>query len=445
MRLHLILDHFDSIYPDASSSDFETTTVPAFANLAKAAAAHFTGKHVTYEIWNEPNTTRFWPPTPSATQYAALCKAAIAGLHRGDAAAKVTTAGIAEFDYSFLRSYLGAGGGVGANAIGIHPYRQGGAETVGRDLLWMRKIVSDSLSATTPVWDTEWGYSSSWYGGGHDGAARRVQAVFAARELLSAWSLGFPLVVYYDLRDDGTDATDFEDNFGLLDSAYADKPSMTAVRTLSAVARGRSLAGFVALEPTSLHAMRLDATADVVFAVWSEMPGSEVPLVVTGATQVIDVLGAPVSLTRTGAESWLMVREEDGPVYVTFAKGTSSSGVPTGTPSQGTGSIADAGVSDTGGQSGSVPAVADTAPTAAPAANDFTEARDAGLRRSESPSVSNANPSVSATSTSPAGCGCRAAPRRPAHEAPFFFLAAAALTRRAGRRRRRVVAGPHPV
>jgi hypothetical protein len=44
------------------------------------------------------------------------------------------------------------------------------------------------------IWDTEWGYSSTWFGGdGHASLARRAQAELVLRELLTAWAVGFPL------------------------------------------------------------------------------------------------------------------------------------------------------------------------------------------------------------------------------------------------------------
>jgi hypothetical protein len=42
--------------------------------------------------------------------------------------------------------------------------------------------------------------------------------MLAAREILTVWSLGFSLGVWYDLRDDGTDGRNPEQNYGLLDS-----------------------------------------------------------------------------------------------------------------------------------------------------------------------------------------------------------------------------------
>ena len=51
-------------------------------------------------------------------------------------------------------------------------------------------------------------------------AAWALQAQRASRELLTAWALGFPMEIYYDIRDDGTDPTNDEDNFGLIPVSY---------------------------------------------------------------------------------------------------------------------------------------------------------------------------------------------------------------------------------
>src|SRR5262249_35934996 len=53
MTLHLILDYTNRFYPPTGDAAFVSTTVPAFAAYAKAAAVHFAGKGVTFEIWNE--------------------------------------------------------------------------------------------------------------------------------------------------------------------------------------------------------------------------------------------------------------------------------------------------------------------------------------------------------------------------------------------------------
>ncbi len=321
MNLHLILDYFNPLYPMPGDPAFGTSTVPAFAAVSKAAAAHFAGKGVTYEVWNEENGG-FWPPMADATQYAPLCAAAIAAVHAGDPSAAVTTGGLAGFDYAFLEAMLDGGAGVGANAVGVHPYRQGGGESVSDDLAFMRAIVAGAYTMPPPVWDTEWGYSSEWYGGdagGHDPGARMLQAQRASRELLSAWALGFPMEIYYDIRDDGTDPTNDEDNFGLIQNDYSDKPAVVAVRTLTKLAAGRTFTGFLPAGFTSMHAMLLVGATDRVVALWSDATGSVTQVgIPANAKSAVDMLGVPIVLATDGGLTSLTISESAGPVFLTF-------------------------------------------------------------------------------------------------------------------------------
>ncbi len=321
LKLHLILDYFNPLYPMPGDPAFATTTVPAFAAVSKAAAAHFAGKGVTYEVWNEENGG-FWPPMADATQYAPLCAAAIAAVHAGDPSAAVTTGGLAGFDDAFLEAMLDAGAGPGADAVGVHPYRQGGAESASDDLAFMRAIVAGAYAMPPPVWDTEWGYSSQWYGGdagGHDPAARVLQAQRTSRELLTAWALGLPMEIYYDIRDDGTDPTNAEHNFGLVQNDYSDKPAMVAVRTLTKLAAGRSFTGFLPAGFTSMHAMLLVGAKDRVVALWSDAPGSVTQVgVPANAMSALDMLGNPVVLATDGGTTRVTVSESAGPVFLIF-------------------------------------------------------------------------------------------------------------------------------
>ncbi len=314
MTLHLILDYGNRLYPPTGDAAFVSTTVPAFAAYAKAAAAHFAGKGVTFEIWNEANLEHFWMSAPSASDYAALANAAIVAVHAGGPSVKVSTTGVSGYDFAFVRGYLAGGGADGADAIGVHPYRITGGETITDDTLLLRSIAG-ALPGAPAVWDTEWGYTSTSFGGdGHAPTARATQATFVMREILSAWAVGFPLAVVYDLRDDGTDPTNAEHNYGLIANDDTDKPAAVSVRTLSNIAKGHVFTGFLDLEPTSLYAMRLDGLRDVVVALWSGVPQGQVPVTLVNAKSATSMLGASID-TSSGS---IVVKNEDGPTYVTF-------------------------------------------------------------------------------------------------------------------------------
>ena len=141
-----------------------------------------------------------------------------------------------------------------------------------------------------------------------------MQATFVIREILSAWAVGFPLAVVYDLRDDGTDPTNAEHNYGLIANDYTDKPAAVGVRTLRHVAKGRVFKGFLDLEPTSLYAMRLDGSRDLVVVLWSGMPQGRVSVRLVNAKRATSMLGTSIDISSGS----IVVKNEDGPTYVTF-------------------------------------------------------------------------------------------------------------------------------
>lgn len=316
MRLHLILNYLNPLYPGFEDPDFMARTLPAFADLSRTAAEHFRGKGVSYEIWNEPNTSRFW--SRSVADFARLSASVAAAIRQSDPSAEICTGGVSGFDYRFVRELLAAGGGVDATAIGVHPYRLGGGETVGHDLLLMRAIIEETHGTLLPVWDTEWGYSSTWYGDGHDSAARNRQAQLVVRELLAAWALGFPLAVYYELRDGGLDATNDEHNFGLVQNDYEQKPAMLALERLTDLATDYSYVGLVETGLNRLHALRLQGANDHWYVLWWDDPKRVVTVKLASGTIATDLFGKQLALSTDASAAQLTLTEHMGPVYVSF-------------------------------------------------------------------------------------------------------------------------------
>jgi hypothetical protein len=319
MQVLFILDYGNPLYTGGERVPPTTpAALEAFGCYAEAAARHFAGHGVFYEVWNEPNTGFFWPPQPDAAQYAALVGEAITRVRAGEPQAQVVTGGLSCGDYSFLRSFLMAGGSTGAAAIGFHPYRATAPETLTNELLAWRSIVNQASLNNLPTWDTEWGYSSTWFGNGHTPEARARHAVMVARELLTSWSAGFPLIIYYDLRDDGFDPIDAEQNFGLLAQDGTAKPAMQAVRTLTAAAGQRRMMGLLSAAPSNLHALRLDGSTDAVVVMWAS--SGQATVRVPQEVTAVNLLGEPLALRPAGTQLELVVSETAGPVYLTFPK-----------------------------------------------------------------------------------------------------------------------------
>ena len=207
-----------------------------------------------YEVWNEPNASRSsGPPKPNAREYASLLREAASAIHRADPAAKVVSGGVSRLDLKFAgSSAIDPGLAAELSAIGVPPYPAGGPEKLGPNLEKVREWARQSFGNRLEIWDTEWGYSSTnatrrASGNGLSDFGRFRQATLAVREILTVWSVGFPLGVWYDLQDDGGDAQNPEQNYGLLDAAGAEKPAMQAVRTVMTAVKARQYAGTLQL------------------------------------------------------------------------------------------------------------------------------------------------------------------------------------------------------
>ncbi len=326
----LILDYSNPLYPQdgysyggtEQNSPASTPTIVAYSNFASALAKHFAGQGVRYEIWNEPNGN-FWFPVPNAQNYVNLANSATTTIHIADPTALVTSGGLDAFDWPFLSTELTALQRV--QAFGIHPYRSAGPETVSDDLYEMRSLMQGA-GQDAGYWQTEWGYWSSVPApdAGAEAFARKRQGIDFVREILACRMAGFPFVILYDIRDDGTDPTNIEDTFGLIDSNNQDKPAIVGIRTLNGVATGRTMVGAYEMTPSSVHAVRFEGPSDVVVALWADNYDGGVAVTLQSPASAIDFQGNTVTLTASDGGVTVQVNEGDGPIYLTWPKPTGS-------------------------------------------------------------------------------------------------------------------------
>lgn len=330
IKAHFILCYGNPLY--TGTDWFEPPRTPAaiqsFGNFAKAAAAHYAGQGVHFEVWNEPDISTFWNP-PSATEYSALSEVAMAQVHAGDPTAAVSSGGLAGIDLAFLDQVIADGGVNAADAIGIHPYRLEIPEQLADDLADLRATVAQAFpNDPPPVWSTEAGYSSAWYGDGTLAANRTTQAKLGIRQIFTGLGLGLPVQIVFALSDAGTNAWNTEDNFGIVDAAYQTKPLTTALNTLSKLGRGHTFAGILASPQSTLHVFKFHSLTDTLLALWTETAdaGPQMITFPNAPKQAVDYLGNPVTVTQNGPGSYA-VTVLDTPVYVSFAVGGTAASI----------------------------------------------------------------------------------------------------------------------
>jgi len=372
MTVHVIVGYGWNDYAVPPRTDQEKSD---FAGYLQAIAAHLRGQPVVYEFWNEPNNYNFFKPYPDAIEYAGLSRLAIGAIRAGDPAAQVTTGGLAtmgpghpDLDYPFIRKFVAAGGLAGYNAFGYHPYFGFDLPERNTDqLLWVRSLVGNM-----PIKATESGFVSWLFrAAGEEGdgpTARKRQAVLSSRKLLTNAALGFTANLHFALIDqllpcpaapnnkvDGLPCTPGEavyhantgeSTYGLFacnkdnlaccvrgiyctDPAspryrsgfsYTPKPSARAIKTVLEVSAGRKFRGLLQTSPGHLHAAKFESDAEVVLALWNDLPGTTIEVVLSQIPRLIyNMLGQ----TRSGLTSTtqpIFVSEADGPVYLVFPK-----------------------------------------------------------------------------------------------------------------------------
>lgn len=242
-----ILGYNNSLYesvpfaPSTAVGPHTDAVRQAYARFAGAAAAHFKGRNIVWEIWNEPDNVRFWAPAPSPSGYMALLREAVPALRRADPQALLVAPALTGMSsqypaaWTYLEQCFALGLAGLVDAISVHPYRRDSPESVIADYQRLRSLIAryaPKAKASMPIINSEWGYSNTW-------VSLDQQAAYLVRLSLINMLSGLPISILYDWMDDGRDAKQQEDNFGLLTWQGRQKPAYAAIRTLV-----RELGGF---------------------------------------------------------------------------------------------------------------------------------------------------------------------------------------------------------
>jgi hypothetical protein len=154
--------------------------VAAFARWTGEAAKRYKGRHVLWEIWNEPNIG-FWKPRPDVRQYIAVFLATCEAVCAVDPQATLVGPASSEFPWTFVEELFRAGALTHLDAVSDHPYRnyRQGPETAGEDYQTLRRLVARYAPAEKqdlPILSGEWGYATHT-----KGVSLETQAAFIAR------------------------------------------------------------------------------------------------------------------------------------------------------------------------------------------------------------------------------------------------------------------------
>ena len=246
-----ILDYSNSLYEESTvakdpitgkeqkstASPQHEESVAAFARWSAAAAEHYKGKNIIWEIWNEPNIS-FWKPKPDVAQYTTLALATCKAVKSAVPEATIIGPASSETPWPFLETFLSSGVLEYLDAVSIHPYRNysKSPETASTDYKRLCELIgrfAPEGKKQMPIISSEWGYSTALKANSLD-----AQAANIVRMQLSNLMCGIPISIWYDWKNDGTDPNDWEQNFGTVTNDLTPKPSYNAVKLMNTQLKG---------------------------------------------------------------------------------------------------------------------------------------------------------------------------------------------------------------
>jgi hypothetical protein len=237
-----------------TTGTYPPTNLSDYAMFAKTAATHFgaAGVH-TYEVWNEPNISAFWMPGPDPARYTQLLKLAYTSIKQADPTATVISAGLSPYGsygqadaqhmnpVSFLEKMYANGAAGSMDAVGWHPYNYPYGIGYYAWSAWSqmsetspsaRSLMTANGDGAKQIWATEWGAPTGSTSNSMTQAAQ-AQLVTDAYTKLKGWSWAGPAFLY-SYRDNGTNLSNIEDNFGIIHNDWSLKPAYTAYQAAAA-------------------------------------------------------------------------------------------------------------------------------------------------------------------------------------------------------------------
>lgn len=279
VRSYWIIDYTNSCYPSPgapASSCSSPACVGGYGRLAAAAASHYKGHSIIWETVNEPNGMG----GDNASDISALAAAAGAAMRaEGEFLVGPATAGI---DFAYLNASFAAGLLSSVAGVSVHPYRANAPESAAADLASLRALMtSRGAHPDMAMIAGEWGYTTApapcKYGNKRD---RVVAGKYVPRmwltDLLGGASVA---MIQYDWRDDGTNATDCESNFGSVENAptgnpalpFTPKPAFLAARAAqTTIGNSTAFAGRVAASVDAAGAAAGVAPTDAFVLAFSD-------------------------------------------------------------------------------------------------------------------------------------------------------------------------------
>ncbi|WAE54417.1 hypothetical protein [Stutzerimonas frequens] len=280
------------------------------------------GQVAYYEIWNEWDVED--PRDPAFTQdYARLIADAAGIIRQRDPAATVLAGAVTSqgIESGFALRLLENGLMQSVDGLSLHPYvhcRGWRRNTPEAWIDWMAEVDKELTRAAgrpVPLYLTEMAWPS------HQGACgidESLQAAYLARAFFLARTLpNIKGMWWYDFRNDGTDKTEREHNFGLVRQDFTPKPAYPVLAAISEIVSQYAYLGRLENTANDVVMLRFARGEDELLVAWStgkprtvELRGNESNEGITGRVAMIDTAQPRHGRVTTGNE-WRCPASDD--------------------------------------------------------------------------------------------------------------------------------------
>ncbi len=274
----------------------------AFADFCAAAAEHFRGRKVIWEIWNEPNVRTFWDRqrTPNSDEYAdeyvALVNEVVPAMRKADPRGVIFAGSVSclwKDSYSWSKRCFEQG--ILANdfdAWSVHPYNFKRPEDYFAAYEHMRKLMREHGGRTKIMVNTERGFplgEAEGFAGGDRDMQEEFQAAHFVRQYMVDMLCDIRMTVWYRWNDP---------KFGIV-HGQNERPALQACKTLTTELNGYKLIDRVKTE-SDLDFVLLfrNARGEDKLVAWTAPPEGKSPDQAVDHELVIPV-GRARSITAT--------------------------------------------------------------------------------------------------------------------------------------------------
>ena len=290
-----------------------------YITFLKELVTHYKKDIHHWEIWNEPNIF-FWQGT--AEMYAELLMKSYIAIKDADPDAQILGISTSGIDFKYIQKMLELQ--TPFDVLTIHPYRSKLVENLFiSDLKKASDMAALPGGKQRPVWITEMGWTTYtphnfWVQGGFVPTPLRSQAELIVRTYLSCIISGInPKVFWYDMRNDGTDPHNFEDNIGIMYKDFSPKPAYIAYSTMTRTLKGMKFVKSLTMDEGLFAGLFEDENNSnrKITAIWSPENDRSFEIEISsGKANLINTMGEITELK-------VVTREMKNFVNVTLKKG----------------------------------------------------------------------------------------------------------------------------